>query len=101
MQNEIHMFTAQATASPGNDRFTAEARHAMLVFVRQPVGAEYDHDNARKVVEETGWENVVIDKAGKLAAKPITNDPTLKTAHREAAEKGISIVVYADPINDA
>ena len=101
MQNEIHMFTAQATASPGNDRFTAKARHALLVFIRQPVGSEYDNDNAIKVVEETGWEDVVIDKAAKLAAKPMTSDPTLKIAHHEAAEKGSSIVVYADPISDA
>ena len=101
MQNEIHMFTAQATASEKNDHYTDKSRHALLVFIRQPVGTEYDRENARKTVEDTGWENIVIGKAGKLALKPDTNDETLKHAYLDAAETGSSIVVYAEPIEDS
>ncbi len=100
MLNEIHMFTAQATVVLPTGDLAARARHALLVYIRQPIGTEYDLENARKTVEVAGWENVTIGKSGKLAANPNTDNETLLSAHREAAENGSCIVVYDQPIDD-
>jgi hypothetical protein len=97
--HRIHIFRAEATASPGNATYRPGARHALMVFVRQPAEAEYDWANAELVTLEMGWEDVVISRAGTLNLQPATTDDVLNHAHRDAAANGSSIVVYADPIN--
>ena len=93
--------TAQATVILPSGDDAAKTRHALLLFIRQPIGTEYDLENARKTVEVADWETVVIGKSGKLAAEPNADNETLMSAHREAAENGCSIVVYDEPIEDA
>ena len=94
------MFRADASAASGNDRYPAGERHALLAFIRQPAGAEYDWANVERVIVEAGWGAVTIHKAGRLALDPASADEVLDSAHRDAAENGSSIVVYAEPIND-
>jgi hypothetical protein len=96
----IHVFNADATARPGNDRYPAGQRHALLLFIRQSAESEYDWRDAERVVSEAGWGDIEMRKAGRLDLEPTATDQTLRGAHQDAAVTGRSIVVYEDPIED-
>jgi len=93
--HEVHLFSAQATVVPPAGKESSNTRHALLVFVRQPIGTEFDWQNAGRIIGDGGWDDIVITKAAKAALMPPSSDNTLRDAYFKAMESGSSLVVYA------
>ncbi len=99
LSNEIHLFSAQAIATLANSQSAAKTRHALLVFIRQPIGTDFDWEHAGRIVADGGWDDILITKAAKAALMPPSGDNTLRNAYLNAMDSGNSLVVYAEPID--
>ena len=97
LSNEIHLFSAQAIATLPNS--TIKTRHALLVFIRQPIGTDFDWEHAGRIIADGGWDDILITKASKAALMPPSADNTLRNAYLNAMENGNSMVVYAEPVD--
>ena len=99
LSNEIHLFSAQAIAALTNGQSAAKTRHALLVFIRQPIGTGFDWEHAGRIIADGGWDDILIAKASKAALMPPSVDNTLRNAYLNAMENGNSMVVYAEPVD--
>ena len=97
--HEVHLFSAQATVVPPAGKESSNTRHALLVFVRQPIGADFDWEHAGRIIGDGGWDDIVITKAAKAALMPPSSDNTLRDAYFKAMESGSSLVVYAKAVD--
>lgn len=97
MTNEVHIFLAKATAS-GVERFNSGQRHAMHIYVRQPLGSGHDWEAAKLVALNCGWSQVEIVKAGTLSADSAERkgEPE-RSCYLSALESGDAILVYSTP----
>lgn len=95
---EIHLFSAQATVVPPAGKEASNTRHALLVFVRRPVGSAFDMEHAGRVVADGGWDDIVITKAAHAALMPPSSDNTLRDAYLSAMQNGSSLVIYAQAV---
>ena len=97
--HEVHLFSAQATVVPPAGKESSNTRHALLVFVRQPIGTDSDWEQAGRVIGEGGWDDIVITKAAKAVLMPPSSDNTLRNAYLNAMESGGSLVIYAAAVD--
>jgi hypothetical protein len=97
MTTEVHIFLAKATAS-GVERFPIGQRHAMHIYVRQPLGSAHDWESAEFVALNCGWSQVEILKAGTLSANSAESkgEPE-RSCYHSALESGDAILVYSTP----
>ncbi|MBL8522134.1 MAG: hypothetical protein JNN20_00450 [Betaproteobacteria bacterium] len=93
--HEVHLFSAQATVVPPAGKESSNTRHALLVFVRQPIGTDFDWQDAGRIIGDGGWDDIVITKAAKAMLMPPSSDNTLRDAYLSAMENGSSLVIYA------
>ena len=99
LPNEIHLFSAQAIAALTNSQSATKTRHALLVFIRQSIGTDFDWEHAGRIIADGGWDDILIAKASKAALLPPSGDNTLRNAYLNAMENGNSMVVYAEPVD--
>ncbi len=97
--HEVHLFSAAATVVPPAGKESSNTRHALLVFVRQPIGTDFDWEQAGRVVGDGGWDDIVVTKAAKAALMPPSSDNTLRDAYLSAMQNGSSLVVYAQAVD--
>lgn len=93
---DVHLFLGEGTIGEGNALgFAPGGRHRILVFVRQPAGAEHDFALATKRAQEHGLTEVQLDQAGTFQAESLDQiSAHLIGAYQRALTLGTGIVVY-------
>lgn len=95
MRFEIHMYSAVAKAASGQ-------RHPMLVFLRQAEHSEHDLAAAAAVVQNDGFTEVDITRAGTLPPEAHAQmDGAVRAACAAAVERGAGLMVFEAPVQPA
>ena len=96
---EIHLFLGIAAAEEtSKSAFPAGERHALLVFLRQPIGSDHYWSLAESCLEDAGWAQVALQKASTVDRSVLEIEPTAQSAYEDAMARGSAIVVYSDPV---
>ena len=94
---EVHLFLGEGTIGQGNALgFAPGGRHRILVFVRQPAGAEHDFALATKRAQENGLVEVMLDQGGTFQAESLGSmSAHLIGAYQRAVSLGTGNIVYS------
>ena len=97
MNFEIHMFLAIAKSA--STYYPADERHALHIYLRQPLKTEHNWAAAEAIAIKNGWAQIAFKKAGTLPpeSKERTDAP-FRSCYEAAVRDGDSILVYSDPI---
>jgi hypothetical protein len=95
MKNVVHIFLAKAT-SLNAENFPAGERHALHIYLRQPINSDYDYQSAKLVTMKNGWTDIELIQAGTLSEPIEIKQEILHTCYAHALENGSAILVYSD-----
>lgn len=94
--SEIHVFTGSAVSLSSATGYSAGERHALMVFLRQPVGSDHDWASAETLVAAESWGEVLLERGGTVGPDSAIGD--FSEMYQAALSNGGSIVVYSDPL---
>ena len=94
MSFEIQMYSAVAQATERSG-FAAGELHPLLIFLRQPPGANHDTPAAAAAASKAGWTRIDVTKAGTLPedAGASMADP-VRAAYVSAVEGGAGVMAF-------
>ena len=95
MDQEIHLYAAQGTATPDNPRFDSGARQGLLIFVNPALVTSATQ--LAVYAERVGWTDIELFQKGTISRNRVEEkgDPHL-SAWLDARHDGIAVIVYRE-----
>ena len=98
--SEVTIFLAVAAATENNALgYGAGETHAVLIFMREKIGASPDAQKAAAELAKRGWSDVKISEAASVSVAPrYSLHPKATGAYREALNDGFAALTFSEPI---
>jgi hypothetical protein len=94
-KNEVHVFLAKAT-SLNAENYPAGERHALHIYLRQPLNTDHDYRSAELVTLNSGWVDINLVEAKTLSRTIEKKQETLHSCYMTAYKYGSAILVYGE-----